>query len=71
MRRKILRTDQLDGRPREGAVADVAFAVRTGDDQENIDALVGKIGGGCGVGELVETALDAALESDIGAYAGS
>ncbi len=57
---KILLLDEFDERAGDGAVTDVG-GVGTGDDEEDVDAVAGKIGEGWGIGQLVEAAFDAVV----------
>ncbi len=57
---KILLLNEFDERAGDRAVVDVG-GVGTGDDEENVDAVAGKVGERWGIGQLAEAAFDAVL----------
>ncbi len=57
---KILFLDEFDEWAGDGAVADVG-GVRTGNDEEDVDAVAGQVGEEWGIGQLVEAAFDAVV----------
>ena len=66
VRRQVLGLNQLDERTGDGTITHIVLK-GTADDQQDVDALVGKIGGGLRIGKPVEPAFHAPLVREVGA----
>jgi hypothetical protein len=66
VRRQLLGLNQLNQRASDGTITHIVLK-GTADDQQDVDAIVGEIGGGLRTGKLVEVALQAPLVREVAA----